>query len=620
MPKRILLADDSITIQKVVELTFSDGDYEVTAVNNGARAIQKLGEMRPDIILSDIIMPEKNGYEVCEYVKSHPEYRNIPVVLLTGTFEPFDPDRAEKAGCDAVVTKPFESQSLIHKVEELIAQAKVGAATPPPPPAAPEPIEEAPSPWMDDAPVEAEARPSPFTTSNGSFPAPPTAYEHDDDIFGAAPPAAAAPPMQFDPPPPPPFAAPPPPASELPSETRAFPPMNFDDFQQAGSEPAPPEPSPWDEPNFGGETRAFGKMTFDDLQAMAPQAAPEPEPATLVAPLPTPPPVPEAFAVPQSEPLPESAFDAPFGAPPEAEAFSGETRAFQRMSFDELQQPAAPQTAAPAPEFESPTPATPSPWDEPASSPFGDPEEAPLPSAATQAVPKLSFDDQQVATPAAQESHQPEAEPYQAPPEPHIEAPMEQAAQAEASPWDEQPAYDGATRAFPKMSYEELAQPAPSEPAPWEQQPAPPEPAPWEQPAPPEPAPWEQPASSDANLFLASPHPDPVDEQPFLSSEPAAEKAPAETPAEEPIWAAPVVAAAAAEDEEPVVPPPALAPDTPVSPVRGSDLSDEQVDRIARRVVELMSDQVIRNIAWEVIPDLAEMVVKERIRQLESEA
>ena len=131
MPKKILLADDSITIQKVVELTFSDGDYEVVAVNNGAKAIQKLSEMRPDIILSDIIMPEKNGYEVCEYVKSHPEYRNIPVILLTGTFEPFDPDRADKAGCDAVVTKPFESQSLIHKVEELVQQSQTMAASEP---------------------------------------------------------------------------------------------------------------------------------------------------------------------------------------------------------------------------------------------------------------------------------------------------------------------------------------------------------------------------------------------------------------------------------------------------------------------------------------------------------
>src|SRR5947208_16105264 len=116
MAKKILLADDSITIQKVVELTFSHTDYEVLAVNNGAKAIQKLAEMRPDIILSDIIMPEKNGYEVCEYVKSHPEYRNIPVILLTGTFEPFDPGRADKAGCDTVGTKPFESPGRSHRV------------------------------------------------------------------------------------------------------------------------------------------------------------------------------------------------------------------------------------------------------------------------------------------------------------------------------------------------------------------------------------------------------------------------------------------------------------------------------------------------------------------------
>src|SRR5256886_10959173 len=155
MAKKILLADDSITIQKVVELTFSDGDYEVTAVNNGAKAIQKLAEMRPDIILSDIIMPEKNGYEVCEYVKCHPEYRNIPVILLTGTFEPFDPDRADKAGCDAVVTKPFESQSLIHKVEELIEHAKSQ------PPAAPAPPP--PTSFASQSPFAPEPKPAPPT-------------------------------------------------------------------------------------------------------------------------------------------------------------------------------------------------------------------------------------------------------------------------------------------------------------------------------------------------------------------------------------------------------------------------------------------------------------------------
>ncbi|MGH9457178.1 MAG: response regulator, partial [Thermoanaerobaculia bacterium] len=219
MAKKILLADDSITIQKVVELTFSDGDYEVVAVNNGSKAIAKLDEWRPDIILSDIIMPEKNGYEVCEFVKSHPDYKSIPIILLTGTFEPFDPDRAERAGCDAVVTKPFESQSLIHKVDELIQGAgpKIEApaeAAPPPPP--PNPFDETKSERRPAAPpMEAAPEEAPFEEPGRPSP---------EDIFGGPePPAQAAAPA---------FA------------------------------PEPEEPAP----AFSGETTAFPKMSFDDLQ------------------------------------------------------------------------------------------------------------------------------------------------------------------------------------------------------------------------------------------------------------------------------------------------------------------------------------------------------------------
>lgn len=547
MPKRILLADDSITIQKVVELTFSDGDYEVTAVNNGARAIQKLSEMRPDIILSDIIMPEKNGYEVCEYVKSHPEHRSIPVVLLTGTFEPFDPDRAEKAGCDAVVTKPFESQSLIHKVEELIAQANAPAAAapevaPPPPP------EPAPSPWMDEPVVEPELSPSPFTTSGGSFPTPPEAFAHGADIFGAPPAPEATTEMPFEAPAESPFAG----------EARAIP-------------PAPAEPSPWDEQDLGGETRAFGKMSFEDLQSMQRPLEPEPSLAD------------------------------PFGAPP-AEELSGETRAIPRMSFDELQQMAGatpeptppPPTPEPEPEPVSAAP-EPSPWDE-------QPEEAPLfggGGGETRAFPQVSFADFQQPTP------QPEPEP-----------------QADASPWDEQPALGGETRAFEKMSFEDLQSmqtPAP-EPQPEPEPVA--EAAPWE--APEEPAwtlPESEPVEAAPQPFATAAVPPFVAQEPMpedmpfateTTSEPELEAAPAEAESG-PAWGPVAAAEAIAEPEEPVVPPPAIA-------IRSSDLTDEQIDRIARRVVELMSDQVVRNIAWEVIPDLAEMVVKERIRQLESEA
>ena len=118
--KKILLADDSITIQKVVELTFSEGNYQVICVSNGAQALKKVQEVRPDIVLLDVIMPEKNGYEVCEQLKRSPATSGIPVLLLTGTFEPFDKKRADGAGANGHLTKPFESQLLVSKVEELI--------------------------------------------------------------------------------------------------------------------------------------------------------------------------------------------------------------------------------------------------------------------------------------------------------------------------------------------------------------------------------------------------------------------------------------------------------------------------------------------------------------------
>jgi CheY-like chemotaxis protein len=377
MAKKILLADDSITIQKVVELTFSDGDYEVTAVNNGAKAIQKLAEMRPDIILSDIIMPEKNGYEVCEYVKSHPEYRNIPVILLTGTFEPFDPDRADKAGCDAVVTKPFESQSLIHKVEELIQQSQNAPAAEPEPAA-----------LFTDAPAFEPSAPDPFT--------------HDNDIFSAAPAAASsfASDMPFDAPGEPAFGG----------ETRAFPRMSFEEMQQMANEPAAsseepatapqpampepvhePETSPWDETPaaFGGETRAFPRMSFEEMEQMAPA-----QPSFDATPAFDEPPAPE----------PAAAEPSPWDEPQEDDAA---TRAIPKMSFEEMQQMAA------APQPSEPPPSEPPPF-ETLGAPPGEPEASPWDETPvafggeTRAFPKMSFEEmEQMASATSSASSEP---------------------------------------------------------------------------------------------------------------------------------------------------------------------------------------------------------------------
>ena len=93
MGSTILLADDSLTIQKVVELTFSDTDHEVVAVSSGEELMQRLPDTRPDLVICDILMPGTDGYEVCQRIKSSPASLHIPVILLTGTFEPFDRDR-----------------------------------------------------------------------------------------------------------------------------------------------------------------------------------------------------------------------------------------------------------------------------------------------------------------------------------------------------------------------------------------------------------------------------------------------------------------------------------------------------------------------------------------------
>lgn len=126
MGSTILLADDSLTIQKVVELTFSDTDHEVVAVSSGEELMQRLPDTRPDLVICDILMPGTDGYEVCQRIKSSPASLHIPVILLTGTFEPFDRDRALAAGCSEIITKPFEARKLVETVERLLAGDTAG--------------------------------------------------------------------------------------------------------------------------------------------------------------------------------------------------------------------------------------------------------------------------------------------------------------------------------------------------------------------------------------------------------------------------------------------------------------------------------------------------------------
>jgi DNA-binding response OmpR family regulator len=127
MPKTILLADDSVTIRKVVELTFSESEYRVESVGSGQEALERLETLDPDLVLADVVMPEPGGYDLCRRVKKSD--RPVPVLLLAGTFEPFDEEQARQCGADGHLVKPFESGSLLERVEALL-RAPTSAAAP----------------------------------------------------------------------------------------------------------------------------------------------------------------------------------------------------------------------------------------------------------------------------------------------------------------------------------------------------------------------------------------------------------------------------------------------------------------------------------------------------------
>ena len=127
MTHKLLLADDSVTIQRVLELTFSGEDVQVVTVGDGEQAIARIPIDLPDIVLADIGMPKRSGYDVAAFEKGHPDLSHIPVLLLAGAFEPVDETRAQQVHSDGVLVKPFEPQQVISRVRNLIESSRAAA-------------------------------------------------------------------------------------------------------------------------------------------------------------------------------------------------------------------------------------------------------------------------------------------------------------------------------------------------------------------------------------------------------------------------------------------------------------------------------------------------------------
>jgi CheY-like chemotaxis protein len=136
MGNTILLADKSITIQKIVELTFAEDQFEIKCVNDGQSALDMIPQIKPDIILADISLPVKSGYDICQALRTDPDfssYSETPVILLAGIYETMDEDRArqveekvKEVGANDLLSKPFDPQLLTTKVKDLMIQKSIG--------------------------------------------------------------------------------------------------------------------------------------------------------------------------------------------------------------------------------------------------------------------------------------------------------------------------------------------------------------------------------------------------------------------------------------------------------------------------------------------------------------
>ncbi len=167
---RVLVADDSSNIQRMVTLALKDQGIEVVAVGNGEAAVRILPDLRPDLVLADIFMPVRNGFEVCEFMKQDARFAQTPVILLVGAFDPLDEREVQRVGADGVLKKPFvPPDPLISMVKSFLAKCEierpVAVAVPVTAPAEAEPLVPAPvgvaiEPPMEQ--VEATEEPEPF--------------------------------------------------------------------------------------------------------------------------------------------------------------------------------------------------------------------------------------------------------------------------------------------------------------------------------------------------------------------------------------------------------------------------------------------------------------------------
>jgi CheY-like chemotaxis protein len=124
----VLFIDDSATMREVIKIAFRRENLNVVATHDAAKALGEIEQTRPDIVITDVIMPEKDGYEVCQFIKSHPELCKTPVILMSGVVNRAVAERAFSAKADELLRKPFQPQDLIARVRHLLGLNRTPAS------------------------------------------------------------------------------------------------------------------------------------------------------------------------------------------------------------------------------------------------------------------------------------------------------------------------------------------------------------------------------------------------------------------------------------------------------------------------------------------------------------
>ena len=120
MSKYILIVDDESNIVLSLEFLMKKEGYEVHSVTNGEEALQAVKEKTPDLILLDVMMPRKDGYEVCQELRSNPDWKNIKIIMLTAKGRVVEREKGLALGADDYLTKPFATRELVEKVNSML--------------------------------------------------------------------------------------------------------------------------------------------------------------------------------------------------------------------------------------------------------------------------------------------------------------------------------------------------------------------------------------------------------------------------------------------------------------------------------------------------------------------